>query len=235
MPKCFAGALIDCIKATVGLAIEHKSTGGCEDAGPGFGASRAGLRDLPDDFARFDIDGTQEALAGFIGISHRFTDALFESEEIVEVGERAEGGGIPIGGIRGATVWIYDDWAAVGPDGMSPIDSTEKWLGQQKFAASPIKNVEEAVTVGMQQEMAGSPSVGCINKYGRLCGIAVKQVVRSELIMPLQFARFGIESKNRVGIEIIAGAAAVVRIGKRIAGGPVECAGDGIVGAGKPS
>ena len=44
--------------------------------------------------------------------------------------------------------------------------------------------------------MTESSSVGCINKYGRLCGVTVKQVVRSELIMPLQFTRFGIESEN---------------------------------------
>ena len=86
MPEGFAGALIDCVKATVGLAIEHKSTGGWENAGPGLGARRSRLRDLPDNFARFYIDGAQEALAGFIGITHRFADTLFESQKVVEVG-----------------------------------------------------------------------------------------------------------------------------------------------------
>jgi hypothetical protein len=52
LPQGFAGPLIGGGEASVGLAVEDQASGGGEDAGPGFGAGRAGLRDFPRDFAK---------------------------------------------------------------------------------------------------------------------------------------------------------------------------------------
>ena len=63
----FAVPLIDRGKAAVWLAVEDQTSSGGQHARPGFGARGSGLRNLPDDLARFDV----ERRAGIAGRSDR--------------------------------------------------------------------------------------------------------------------------------------------------------------------
>jgi hypothetical protein len=53
--------------------------------------------------------------------------------------------------------------------------------------------------------------------------------------VPLELAGLGVEGENAVGIEIVAGAVAIVAVGPRISCGPVKGVGRWIVRTGEPS
>ena len=61
-----------------------------------------------------------------------------------------------------------------------------------------------------------------VNEHVRLRRIPVFQIVRCELVVPLQFAGPGVQREHTVGVEIVAGAIDVVGIRPRVAGGPIE-------------
>ena len=97
-----------------------------------------------------------------------------------------------------------------------------KGLARSSFAIGAVEHIEEAVAIGVEQQFGGLAFVNGVDQDIGLGGVAILQVVRRELIVPFEIAGFGVESENAVGIEIVAGAVAVVAIGLGIAGGPVE-------------
>ncbi len=194
-----------------------------------------GCGNFPRDFAGIDVEGAEEALAGLIGVAAGFvSDAFFEGHEVVEAGVGGEGGGVPIGGVAGAAAGIFDDGTSVGGDARGPIDAVEEGLGEEELAGGPVEDVEEAVAIGMEQEFRGLALVSGVDQDVGFGGVAVFQVVRGELVVPLEGAGLGIEREDAVGVEVVAGAVAVVGVGPGIAGGPEERVGGGIVGAGEP-
>jgi hypothetical protein len=58
--------------------------------------------------------------------------------------------------------------------------------------------------------------------------------MRHFLVIPLQFARVGVERDDRIGIEVIARTELVVEIGRRIAHAPIEQVQFWIVGSDQP-
>src|ERR1019366_1180544 len=114
LPQRFAVPLICRRKAPVWLAVEDQFSSGGENTRPGFGARGPGLRNLPNDFARLNVDGAQEPLAGLIGVAGRLADAFFQRHEIVKARVRGERGRVPIGGIAGAAAGIGYHLSSVG-------------------------------------------------------------------------------------------------------------------------
>src|ERR1700693_4904523 len=63
LPECFAVPLIYHREASVGLTVEKQASRCGENAGPGLGARGSGLRNLPNDLARLNVESAQESLA----------------------------------------------------------------------------------------------------------------------------------------------------------------------------
>jgi len=74
-----------------------------------------------------------------------------------------------------------------------------------------------------------------IHQDRRLHGVPIMQVMRCELEMPAQFAGLQVDRQNAISVEIVAFTDVAVRIGKWIAGGPVQQSVLRIIGAGQPS
>src|SRR5207244_6749504 len=67
-----------------------------------------------------------------------------------------------------------------------------------------------------------------------LSRIPIVNIVRRELVVPLQFSGGGIERQDAIGEQIVAAALAIIGIRPRITRGPVERIGLGIIGTGLP-
>ena len=109
-----------------------------------------------------------------------------------------------------------------GPMLDGPVDAAQEGLGQKHFAIGPVEHVEEAVAIGVQQQFGRLALVDGVDQDVGFGGIAILQIVRRELIVPLEIAGLGVERENAVGVEVVAGTVAIVAVGPRIAGGPVE-------------
>ena len=81
----------------------------------------------------------------------------------------------------------------------------------------------------MQQELSLLTAIRSVDENVGLIRIPIANIVRRELVVPLQFSSGRIEGEDTVGEQIVAAALAIVGIRPRIAGGPVERIGLGIV------
>src|SRR4029077_8264592 len=73
-----------------------------------------------------------------------------------------------------------------------------------------------------------------IKQHGSLIGVVVIDVVWCELEIPFQFSVVGVYGQNTSCIQVIAGPRITHKIGRCVAGGPIESVEFGIVGAGHP-
>src|SRR4051794_13221475 len=86
----------------------------------------------------------------------------------------------------------------------------------------------------MEQQLTRFTPIDTVDQNVGLRGITIFQVMRSELIVPLESTGFGFESEDAVGVQIVAGPVAVVAVRIRIACGPIKSVCGRIVGAGEP-
>ena len=127
-----------------------------------------------------------------------------------------------------------NDGPAVAPMPLAQVSACTKGAAQQELAVGAVEDIEEAVAIRLQQQLPRAAAVRRIHQHGRFGGIPIVQIVRRELVVPLQLAGRGIERQHGIGIQIVALALVAVEIRTGIADGPEQRVGFGIVGAGEP-
>ena len=140
---------------------------------------------------------------------------------------------MPVGRVVGTTDVALGNTnrAAIGANSTRPRQPPHEFLREQQLAVGAIEDVEEAVPVRMQKELARLPAIGRVDEDIRLLRIPIANIVRRELVVPLEFSRGGIQREDTVGEQIVAAALAIIGIRPRIAGSPVEGIGLGIIRA----
>src|SRR5581483_1345592 len=103
--------------------------------------------------------------------------------------------------------------AAVGADAAGPGEFLDEGLGDQDFAGEAVEDVEEAVAIALQEELAGLAAEVGVDKDGRFGGIPIVEVVRGELVIPLELAGGGVERDDGGGVEVVAFAFVAVVVG----------------------
>src|SRR5262249_1101274 len=83
-------------------------------------------------------------------------------------------------------------------------------------AVGPIENIEISIAIRLHDQVL----VAAIDNDRDFGGIPIVLVVPGELEMPLELASVGIERKQGVAVEIVAGAALAAIGGRRISGWP---------------
>ncbi len=123
---------------------------------------------------------------------------------------------------------------AVGANAARPRQLLHERTPDEHLPVGAIEHVEEAVAIGLQQQLARLPLERRIHQNERLFGIPVPQIVGRELEMPAELAGLRIQREHGIGIQVVARPPAAVGIGIRIARGPEQRAGLGIVAARQP-
>src|SRR5437660_1316814 len=90
-------------------------------------------------------------------------------------------------------------------DSVGPGDFFKKGRRPQEFAIASVQNIEKAIWVRLQQQVTCASIFFDVHQHGRLIGIVVIDVVRSELEIPFQLAAGGIDGENACRIKIVAG------------------------------
>ena len=121
------------------------------------------------------------------------------------------------------------NWTAICANSTRPRQPSNEFLGEQQFAVRAIEDVEKTVPVRMQEQLSLLPAIRGVDEDIGLIRIPIANIVRRELVVPLQFSCGRIEREHTVGEQIVAAALAIIGIRPRIAGGPVERIGLGIV------
>ena len=253
MPERLAGGGVEGDEVAFGVAGEQQASGGGEHAGPG----GRGVREFPFHFAGRGIERAQcaEVRLGFvgrkigaavIGVSgfvrlRRGAEsvALVARGDIEQSGLRVVGGRIEIRGAQRSGTngmarerragFLFSDGTAFRVFGVAPGLLTVG-VGGDEFAGGAIQHIEETVAVGLQNEVLAAG----IHEDGDLGCVPVVLVVFGELKIPVELAGIGIQGEQRVAVEVVTGAA-FAAIGRgRIAGGPEDLVGSGVVGAGVP-
>ena len=106
-----------------------------------------------------------------------------------------------LGGWR--LIRIFDGFS-VWTNAGGPREVLDELFGEQQRAVGPIEDVEKAVAVRLYQQHAALALPACIDDHRRLGGIPVPQVVRRELVIPLQPASRWIEREDAVGVKVVA-------------------------------
>ena len=95
-------------------------------------------------------------------------------------------------------------------------------LRQQQLAVGAIEDVEEAVAVGVQHQLARLALPVRVDQHRRLRRVPVPQIVRRELVVPLQLAVGALQREDAAGIEVVPLAIVAVVFLRRVAGRPVD-------------
>ena len=104
----------------------------------------------------------------------------------------------------------------------------------RQITVGPIENIEEAITVRLQQKMADLAVVFKIHEHRRFIRVIVIYVVRGELEMPFYFSGIGVNGENAGGVKVVAGPVVTDKIGCRIARRPIQGIEFWIIGTGHP-
>ena len=88
-------------------------------------------------------------------------------------------------------------------------------LAEQKLAIRPVQNIEEAVPIRLQQQLASPTLKRGVHQHQRLSRVPVVKVVRGELEMPAQLSGLRIERDDAIRVEIVASALARRRYRER--------------------
>ena len=117
-------------------------------------------------------------------------------------------------------------------DSGSPID-LHIGIGRQQLPVGPVEDVEEAVSVGVHQDLGRLALDIQLGEHHLGDRIIVERIVRRELVMPFDLAGLRFQREHRAGVEIVAGAhRGVERSG--IADAPIDRVQLRIIGAGDP-
>ena len=186
------------------------------------------------------------ATASSTAAEHRaaINEAVLDRHHIEQPGRGAERRRHPVrrsanGRARGHAVFIrrvsgQELRAAVRTDAARPRQLLHERLRQQHLSVRAIEHIEETVAIRLQQQLSRLTLEHRVDEYRGLLRIPVPQVMRSELIVPSEFPRFGVEREDRVRVQVVALPLAAVGIGIRIAGRPEKRIGRGIVRASQP-
>ena len=228
------------ISAPALLAEEHEAARRRQRAAPRIGGTR--LRQFPGDLAGANVDRLQNALRLRLGrsplrsaqilapglprtgIGFAIHAALLERLEVVQSSRRIERRREPVRsavlrrtnqrpGRTSAPGSAFANRPAVLADARSP----RQLLHERACASSSLpsvrsRDVEEPVAIGLQQQLARPSLPLRIHQHRRLRGVPVPQIVRRELVVPLQLAGLGIQRQDAVGIQIVARAIVAVNI-----------------------
>ena len=103
--------------------------------------------------------------------------------------------------------WFFtggDDGPAFGCQASRPGHLPGIGMPKQKLAVGAVQNIEKAVAVSLNHQLARLPFPNSIDERWRSHGVIVMHIVRGELEMPLQLARRWIKRNHRVGVKIVA-------------------------------
>src|SRR5439155_3952221 len=182
--------------------------------------SGSGLRDLPNNLSRLDIECPQILLSGFHLrtllrplAGRNVNGALLESHEVIKTRRRAERGGIPVRRIFGAAYILLRQKlrTAVGTNSTGPGYFNEV-LRQQELAVGAVENIEEPIPIRMQHEFSIAAPVRRVHQDGRRCRVPDMHIMRRESIMPLQLSAIRIQSQDKFREKVGARPVAAVRI-----------------------
>ena len=102
------------------------------------------------------------------------------------------------------------------PIPLAQVSRLTNFSASSRLAVDAIENIEESVAVGMQQEFSILSAELRIDENVGLVRIPIVSIVRSELVIPLQFAGRGIERQHAIRKQIVAAPFAIVGIRPRI-------------------
>ena len=126
------------------------------------------------------------------------------------------------------------DRLSVGTDSAGPRQVLDELSGQQQLPIRAIEDVEEPVAVGLHDQLAALAFPAGVDHHRRLCRVPVPEIVRGELVVPLQLAAGRIEREEAVRIQVVADALIAVVVRSGIARRPEQRIGVRIVGAREP-
>ena len=109
----------------------------------------------------------------------------------------------------------------VAADAAGPCQILDERFGEKHFAGGAVQDVEKPVAVAVQKEFPRRPTEGRVDQHRRLSGVPIVKIVRSELVMPLQFSGRRVQGEDRRRVEIVAFPFGAIVIGTRVASGPV--------------
>ena len=171
------------------------------------------------------------ALRGFVGRLHeraahealarlpfhrslREDAALVVGLHVVQTGRRVERRRVPVGRAveRRADALAFRRRLHVGHADRSslrrqagrPGDVLDVLACREELAGRAIEHVEEAVAVGLHQQLARLPLPVDVDERRRFLRVVVPDIVRRELEVPLQLSRLRIEREDRIGVEVVA-------------------------------
>src|SRR2546421_7006870 len=126
------------------------------------------------------------------------------------------------------------DGTAIRSDPACPGEVLDKLFRQEQFSVSAIENIKEAVAVSVQDQFAGLALPVRVYQNRRFRGVPVPEIVRSELVIPLELAGLAVQRQKAIGVEIVSDAMVSVVLLARIAGRPIYDIELGVIAAGEP-
>src|SRR5580700_2075344 len=81
-------------------------------------------------------------------------------------------------------------------DAAGPIQMLSELRRRQKLSIGSIENVEEAVTVSLDQQFARLALIDGIDQNRSFFGVVIKQIMRRKLEIPFELAAVGIERQH---------------------------------------
>jgi len=117
---------------------------------------------------------------------------------------RAENVGADLGSIARGFLAGNENGPAVFADAGGPSEAVDELFGEQEFAVRAVKNVKEAIAVGLDQEFAFASAEGEVDDQGRLAAIPIVEVVWGELVVPFELSRARVEGYDARGVEVVA-------------------------------
>ena len=125
-----------------------------------------------------------------------------------------------------------DRTAGLHVDAGGPVD-LHIGIGRQQFAVGAVEHVEEAVAVGVHQDLGGLALDVDVGEHHLGDRVIVERIVRRELVVPFDLAGLRLQREHRAGVEIVARAdRRIERPG--IADAPIDRVQLRIIGAGDP-
>src|SRR5207245_10587609 len=111
-------------------------------------------------------------------------------------------------------------WPPFAVNALRPIQFFYEWNRRKKLSVNSIENVNIAISICLDQQVAGYAFVVSVHEDWRLRRVVVEQVVWGELEIPLQLAGIRIQSQHAIRVQVIAGTSPAFEIRSGIARSP---------------
>ena len=129
---------------------------------------------------------------------------------------------------------LVENGTTVFADAARPIQLLEELLAQQQLTIGAIQHIEESIAIGLQHQLARAALPIRIDQHGHFLCIPVVNVVRRELVIPLELTGLCFQRQDRIAIQVVAFAIIAIVVGAGVAGSPVHKVKLRIVSAGHP-